>query len=363
MGGASGSLGSRPNCPVQCGGATPECVAAIAVRSNSVRSERGIKWRAGGAVTALHSPRNRGGHGSDALLRNGTDRPARARIRPQPFGIGHRRYKCQTPHKKSQLAGHVLAPRARARQRRRRHGAAADPANRWTASCLSSTRWSPLLSRRIGSFVDRSSARVGRRWVTPPALRIAFFAPSSGASAVRVIPGAPVVAGERLSPRRRLRGRGERSRTRKCSSGGARRSRRQEQLGPPRGRPLPSSKTEVCGNSCDKRTQSRRGCSPGSAASRVLRRPAAPDHAFNPSGVPSRKVADISGLRTRMRASRGPLLRRHASRMRPRLPAWRGPQATSSHPFLRLDARIGSLRLPAPICSSNFRDRTPVSIS
>jgi hypothetical protein len=288
MGGASGSVGSRPSCPVQCAGATPECVAAIAVRSNSVRSERGLKWRARGAVTALHSPRNRGGHGSDALLRSGTDRPARARIRPQPFGIGHRRYKCQTPHKKSQLAGHVLAPRARARQRRRRHGAAADPAdpaNRWTASCLSSIRWSPLLSRRIGSFVDRSSARVGRRWVTPPALRIAFFAPSSGASAAPVIPGAPVVAGERLSPRRPLRGPGERSRTRKCSSGGARRSRRQEQLGPPRGRPLPSSKTEVCGNSCDKRTQSRRGCSPGSAASRVLRRPAAPDHAFNPSSV------------------------------------------------------------------------------
>ncbi len=31
------------------------------------------------------------------------------------------------------------------------------------------------------------------------------------------------------------------------------------------------------------------------------------------------------------------------------------------HPFLRLDARTGSLRLPATICSSNFRDRTLVA--
>jgi hypothetical protein len=67
-----------------------------------------------------------------------------------------------------------------------------------------------------------------------------------------------------------------------------------------------------------------------------------------------------------MRASGGPALEGapaaggvyHASQMRPRLPAERGPQATLFHPFLRLDARTGSLRLPATICSSNFRDRT-----
>jgi hypothetical protein len=67
-----------------------------------------------------------------------------------------------------------------------------------------------------------------------------------------------------------------------------------------------------------------------------------------------------------MRASGGPALEGapaaggayHASQMRPRLPAERGPQATLFHPFLRLDARTGSLRLPPTICSPNFRDRT-----
>jgi hypothetical protein len=57
-----------------------------------------------------------------------------------------------------------------------------------------------------------------------------------------------------------------------------------------------------------------------------------------------------------MRASGGPALEGapaaggvyHASQMRSSL----------FHPFLRLDARTGSLRLPATICSPNFRDRT-----
>src|SRR2546429_1960907 len=49
-----------------------------------------------------------------------------------------------------------------------------------------------------------------------------------------------------------------------------------------------------------------------------------------------------------MRASGGPARRRHASKMRS---SW-------CHPFLRLDARTGSLRLPATIWSTNFRSRT-----
>jgi hypothetical protein len=66
------------------------------------------------------------------------------------------------------------------------------------------------------------------------------------------------------------------------------------------------------------------------------------------TSVPSRKFAGILRLRTPMRVSGGPARRRHASQMR----------SSSFHPFLRLDPRTGSLRLPATICSSNFRDRT-----
>src|SRR2546428_14186029 len=51
-----------------------------------------------------------------------------------------------------------------------------------------------------------------------------------------------------------------------------------------------------------------------------------------------------------MRASGGPARRRHASQMR----------SSKFPPFLRLDARTGSLRLPATICSPNFRDGTLV---
>src|SRR5438445_9354141 len=79
--------------------------------------------------------------------------------------------------------------------------------------------------------------------------------------------------------------------------------------------------------------------------------------------VPVRKFAGILRLRTPMRASGGPARRRHASQMRS---SWFHPNLATPRsrlrgdPDLRLDARTGSLRLPATICSPNLRDGTLV---